>query len=310
MPRFATIDVGSNSVLIHIAERDDDARFEPIADRAVLSRLGEGLAERGALSPEAVERTVDALARFVALAREHGVQDIAAVGTMALRNASNSSALLERAREELGLDIQVIPGEEEARLAFLAARSSLPPSDAAVVVFDVGGGSTEFILGRGASIERRFSLDLGALHLTTEFLTSDPVDPAELLDLQRHLARAFGSLGFGETAGAIGLGGTICNLAANHHGLDEYDPDVVHGTVMDLATLQAQLRSLGALRISQRRELPGIQPKRADTILAGAAVVLAVLRALGAPSLTVSDRGLRHGLLHDRFGAHAPRSRS
>jgi exopolyphosphatase / guanosine-5'-triphosphate,3'-diphosphate pyrophosphatase len=303
MARFATIDVGSSSVLIHVAERLDGGAFTPLADQAELTQLGEGLAATGVLCQQAMARTVHTLAGFVALSRELGVVATAAVGTMALRSARNAPAFVARVQRELGLRIQVLSGEEEARLAFLAASSQLPRSGEPVVVFDVGGGSTEFIHGRGAHIERRESLDLGALQLTAAFLSSDPSSPAELAVLSRHLDEALSGLEPYPASRLIASGGTACNLAAHHLGLEVYDPERVHGTVLSRGTLEAMLTSLCSRTIAERRALPGIQHRRAGTILAGATLIVAVQRKLRAQALTVSDRGLRHSLMHERFGA-------
>ena len=302
MPRFATIDVGSGSVLVHVAEQRPDGSFVTLAGHAVITRLGEGLAETGSLAPAAMERTIVALAELLDLARAHGVDRLAAVGTMALRQATNAPDFVARARRELGLALEVISGEEEARLSFLAARAALPQREAPTVVFDVGGGSTEFIQGRGEHIESRTSLPLGTIVLTRTFLRSDPLAPSELAAFDLHLAGALQLPPLDASGGVIALGGTLCSLAAHHHGLDSYDPDVVHGTVLDRATLATRMEVLSALPLAVRRTLPGIPPKRADTILAGIALAQAVLRALDAPALTVCDRGLRHGLMLDRFG--------
>lgn len=302
MARFAAIDVGSNSVLIHVAERQEGGLFDPVDDRAELTRLGEGLAENDQLSPAAMDRTMAALAGFVDLARTRDVQATVAVGTMALRRARNAQVFVDRARAELGLEIEVISGEEEARLGFLAACSSLPSCEGPVVVFDVGGGSTEFVLGRGGRIERSRSLELGALGLSASFLRGDPPTPAELAALAAHLEQALAGLELGPAHRVIGTGGTACNLAAHHHRLEVYDPGVVHGTVLGRRELAVVLEAMGTLTIPQRGLLPGIQVGRAATILAGTALVLAVLQSLGATALTVSDRGLRHSLLQERFG--------
>ncbi len=300
--RVATIDVGSGSVLVHVAERAPDGGFTALADRAIITRLGDGLTDRGVLAPAAMDRTLEALGELLAVARAHRAEAIAAVGTMALRQARNAQTILDRARAELGLQIEVIPGDEEARLSFLAARAALPRSDAPFVVFDVGGGSTELIQGRGDAIASRTSLPVGTIGPTAGFLASDPPLPAELSRLEDHLQGALRTPGLDASGGVIALGGTLCSLAAHHHGLERYDPDLVHGTVLDRPTLAALLASLAAVPMATRRGLPGIPAKRADTILAGIAIARAVLHTLDASSLTVCDRGLRHGLLLDRFG--------
>ena len=301
MTRYATIDVGSNSALIHVAERRGDGSFEVLADRSEVCRLGEGLRASGRFSPEAMDRTAAALGSFMALARQHEVSEIAAVGTMALRNAANAAAFVERMRAELGLEIQVIEGEEEARLSFLAVRSGLAAAPRKLAIFDVGGGSTEFIFGSAGRIEDKFSLDVGALRLTEQYLDSDPVAAervaALLTDLDAELGRLQASP---ETL--VGMGGAITNMAAVYHGMTSYDPSIIQGTELRRDEIERQVALYTRLPIAGRRQLPGLQPKRADTILAGAAIVATVMRRLGTDRVIVSDRGLRHGLLADRFG--------
>ena len=167
--RYAVVDVGTNSVKFHVAERDAAGAWRTIADRAEVTRLGEGLAETGRLQPEPIARTADAIAAMAAEAERDGVLATAAVGTAALRIAPNASDLIDAVRDRCGLVVEVLPGEEEARLAYLAATSALPLGDGSLVVFDTGGGSSQFTFGRRDRVDERFSVDVGAARYTERF---------------------------------------------------------------------------------------------------------------------------------------------
>jgi len=302
--RFAVIDVGTNSVKFHIGERLDDGTWRTIVDRAEVTRLGEGLVEGGELGDEPSERTVAAIADMVAEARRSGVEAIAAVGTAGLRMASNSAEFLEAVRERTGVEVEVIPGEEEGRLAYLAVRAELDVGDGALVVFDTGGGSSQFTFGRGDTVEERFSVNVGAARFTERFGLDGPVDEATLAAAREAIAADLARLDDRSTPDAVvGLGGAITNLAAVKLGLETYDPDAVQGTELDAAEIDRQIELYASRDADGRRVIVGLQPKRAEVILAGALVVRTVLTKLERDSLTVSDRGLRHGLLLERFGS-------
>jgi exopolyphosphatase/guanosine-5'-triphosphate,3'-diphosphate pyrophosphatase len=301
--RFGVIDVGTNSVKFHVGERAADGSWTSVVDRAEISRLGEGLDEGGTLQPEPMSRTADAIAGMADEARRDDAQDIAAVGTAALRIAPNSSTFVALVRERAGIEVEVIPGEEEARLAYQAARSGLAFGEGSIVVFDTGGGSSQFTFGRGARVDETFSVDVGAVRFTERFGLGGPVSPEQLDEALAAIRADLGRLaGRGRPDALVGMGGANTNLAAVKHGLATYDPDVVQGTVLDRAEIERQIELYRTRTDEQRREIVGLQPKRADVILAGACVVRSVLDAVGCDSLTVSDRGLRHGLLVERFG--------
>jgi len=198
----------------------------------------------------------------------------------------------------------VISGEEEARLAWVGVRTGLAAAAAEVFVVDVGGASTEWIRGAGATLRERRSVDVGAVVLTEQFLVSDPVADDELEAALRHLDGALAPLSpLPPGAQLTGTGGTLTTMAAVHHGLASYDTAVVHGTVLARVDVERQVERFRAHTITERRKtIPGLPPDRADVILGGAAVILAVLRRVGADAITVSDRGVRHGLLVERFG--------
>jgi exopolyphosphatase/guanosine-5'-triphosphate,3'-diphosphate pyrophosphatase len=302
--RFAVIDVGTNSVKLHVGERRAGGGWRTVVDRAEVTRLGEGLQDAGALQPEPLRRTADAIVEMVGESRREGAAEIAAVATAGMRLASNSAELIAAVRERCGVGIEVISGEEEARLAYLAATSELAVGQDSLVVFDTGGGSTEFTFGRAARVEERFSLDVGAAGYTERFGLDGVVSDEDLAQALQAIAADLAQLdGRQRPAALVGMGGALTNLAAVRHGLASYDSEVVHGTVLDRAEVNRQIELYRTRAAEQRREIVGLQPARAEVILAGACIVRTVLEKLQSDELTVSDRGLRHGLLVERFGS-------
>jgi exopolyphosphatase/guanosine-5'-triphosphate,3'-diphosphate pyrophosphatase len=301
--RYAVIDVGTNSVKFHVAERRADGQLVTIIDRAEVTRLGEGLAESGRLADEAVTRTVAAIVAMIDEAIAQRVDGISAVGTAGLRRAPNRDALLDAVEAERGIHVEVITGEEESRLAYLAATSALPAHQGSLVVFDSGGGSTQFTFGESQLIDERFSLDVGAVIEAERYGLEGEVSGEELEQALAGIAADFDRLaGRPRPDAIVAIGGTATNLAAVKHGLAQYDPDVVHGTVLDLAEVDRQIELYRARDAEGRREVVGLQPARAEVILAGACIVRTILTTLDHTSLTVSDRGLRHGVMIDRYG--------
>lgn len=298
MNRYAAIDVGSNSIKMCISEIRE-GREEILVDRIVVTGMGEGLHETGRIGAEAMERNVAALARFTRKGRELGVERFAVVGTMALRTAANAGEFVRRAAEEAGVHVEVISGEEEARLSYLAFLSGFGPTAGRVCVFDTGGGSTEFIIGSGDRMERRLSLNVGSRLPSERFLRSDPVTGAELKNLSRYLDDEFRGLPVGIDL-LVGMGGTVTSLGSVSRGMREYAPGVIRGTILTLGEVERQIETYLAKTIDERKKIPGLMPERADVILAGASVVRAVMIRFGLSQLTVSDRGLRHGLMVDR----------
>jgi exopolyphosphatase/guanosine-5'-triphosphate,3'-diphosphate pyrophosphatase len=301
--RYAVVDVGTNSVKFVIGERTGAGSWTTVVDRAEVTRVGEGLDETGELQKAPMARTVDAIAGMVEETRRDGVEEIAAVGTAGLRIASNSSVFVDAVRERTGIEIEVISGEEESRLAYLAVTSALDLGDGTLAVFDTGGGSSQFTFGRAREVEERFSVNVGAVRFTERFGLDGVVGEDVVADALDTIAADLSQLDDRPPPDMlVGMGGAVTNMAAVSHGLATYDPSVVQGTVLDAAEIDRQIELYRARTADQRREIPGLQPKRAEVILAGACVVRTVLGKLGRDSLTVSDRGLRHGLLAERFG--------
>ncbi len=303
MPSYAAIDVGTNSVKLHIAERQPNGAWRALVDRSEVTRLGNGLRPGGGLTEDACARTLDAISDMAAEARRLGVEAIAAVGTMALRTACDRDKLIDAVRQRCGVEIEVLDGPEESRLGYLAVKAGLGSNADRLAVFDTGGGSTQFTVGRAAVIETRSSLNIGAVRLTEQLRLAGRVSADQLDRALEAIAAEFSPLdGLAAPDLLVGMGGAVTNLAAVKHGLSQYNPDVVQGTVLDRQEIDRQIEFYRSRDTDTRRHIAGLDPRRADIILAGACVVRVVMDKLRQGSLTVSDRGLRHGLLIDRFG--------
>lgn len=303
MSRKAIIDIGSNSIKFFVGELAEDKTIKTILDTNDIARLGEGLDATGIISPEAMERNVASVAAFAAKAKELGADQIVSVGTMALRKAGNSAEFVEKVKKACGVEVQIIPGEEEARLSYLAILSGLPlEKDADLVVFDTGGGSTEFIYGKGTEMVKRFSVNLGAVRITENYLKADPVSCDDVKAAIAQIDREFAEAGVeGRPAKLVGMGGTVTSMGAVKHKMVKYDPAVIQGSTLTRADIEEQIAEYSKRTVEERKELPGLQPKRADVILAGACILKVITDRLGADGLTISDRGLRHGLAFDLF---------
>ena len=304
MSRFAVIDVGTNSVKFHVAEKRADGTLNVCLDRAEVTRLGEGLeAAGGEFTPAAMERTAAAITEMSAEADRLAASAVAAVGTMGVRTARNSDAFVAEVKRRCGVQIEVISGVEEGRLAYLAVKSGLGLADGSMVIFDSGGGSTQFTLGRGNAVAEQFSLNVGAVRFTEKFGLASVVAPG---DLPRALAALAGELAridrVAQPDVLVGMGGAVTNMTAVMLGLARYDPDAIQGSTLTQTEVERQIALYGSRSTEARRQIVGLQPKRAEVILAGACIVKTVMDKLRRDSLSVSDRGLRHGLLLDRFG--------
>jgi exopolyphosphatase/guanosine-5'-triphosphate,3'-diphosphate pyrophosphatase len=256
------------------------------------------------IAAEPLERTVTAIAAMVEEATSQQVRAIAAVGTAGLRIANNREEVVAAIRARTGLTVEVVSGEEEGRLAYLAVRAGLGVPEGSLVVFDTGGGSSQFTFGQGQQVQERFSLNVGAVRYTERYRLAGAVGPevvdAALAAIAADLSRLDGRV---RPDGLVGMGGAVTNMTAVRLELASYDPDRVQGAVLDRDELNRQIELYRSRDAEARRAIVGLQPKRAEVILAGACIVRTVMDKLGQQSLTVSDRGLRHGLLVHRFGA-------
>lgn len=295
MSRVAAIDIGTNSVLLLVAERSSGA-LSAIVERATITRLGEGVDRHGELSAAARARTLECLARYADEARSLGVAAIAAVGTSAMRDARGGPEFAADAARVLGAPPRIVSGDEEARLTFGGALSGLEIAGASLV-FDVGGGSTELVVGAGRVPGARVSLDVGAVRLSERHVAHDPPLPSEL-DAARATVRAALASAPRPPDGAtvVGVAGTVTTLAAIALEIVPYDGARVHGATLSADAVSDVAARLAKLPLARRREVPGLDPKRADVIPCGAVIVEETLSCFGARELVVSDRGVRWGL--------------
>ncbi|MBO5491962.1 MAG: Ppx/GppA family phosphatase [Pyramidobacter sp.] len=301
--RKAIIDVGTNSIKFCLAEETGNGSYTVVKDTNDIARLGEGLKETGLIGPEPLERNAQSVANFAAEAKAAGADEVVAVGTMALRTAKNAAAFIARVKELCGVELKVLSGEEEAQYSYVAVMSGIEgAADADLVTMDTGGGSTEFVFGTAGKIVRKFSLNVGAVRFTEQYLSQMPVAAEKLAEAQAQIKKELSEGGVsGPVKFLVGMGGTVTSMASVKHKMAKYDPDVIQGSTLTLDDINAQIADYAAKTLDQRREIVGLQPKRADVILAGACIVKAVLELTGAKELTVSDRSLRHGLMYELF---------
>jgi exopolyphosphatase/guanosine-5'-triphosphate,3'-diphosphate pyrophosphatase len=297
--RVATVDVGTNSILLLVVDLDGGAP-RVLADRCRIERLGKGVDRTGALDDAAVARGLDAMREYGDAVRALGAERVAAVGTQALREATNGAAFLEPARELLGAPIEVISGRREAELAFLAVARSFPELLAGeLVVCDVGGGSTEIIVGRAGAIASLVSVPVGSVRMSERHLHGDPPTPGEAKAMIADIDGELAAVDLPRGAPLVGIAGTVTTLAAVAIGLDPYDADRVQGMRLARGEVERQLARYLELPVDERRRVRGLDPKRADVIPAGAAVVARMMARVGAADIIVSDRGIRWGLAYE-----------
>jgi exopolyphosphatase/guanosine-5'-triphosphate,3'-diphosphate pyrophosphatase len=230
------------------------------------------------------------------------VQKIFAAGTSALREAKNSEDFLKWVKEKLNLSVEVISGEEEAQLSFLAVSRDLKKTKKSVLVVDVGGGSTEFILGKGDQIDQWASLPLGSVRFTEQFLRSDPVHEEEWEKMKRETLKLFVKIPHPqELFSMVAVGGTATTLASVEQGLKEFVPEKIHHFVLKREALGKQLLLFRSKTNDERRKIPGLPPARADVILAGGTILYLAMEKLECPSVLISCHGVRYGLLYKKI---------
>jgi len=299
--RIGAVDIGTNSVRLLVADVDGGERLRTSHRMGEISRLGEGLDSTGLIDDSAASRTLECLERFVHEAEYSGASRIRVAATNALRVARNGADVAARFSERIGYPVEILTGEEEARLVFLAVLSGLTPPHGRTVVVDIGGGSTEVITGNGEEGTQLISLELGCVRLTERFVQSDPPTPAELRAIRDHVLDVFREkLAHFETTGlerAVGVGGTVTAFGALDLGLVKYDPTRIENHLLTSERIASIERQLCEIPLSQRRGLAGVSRGRADIIPAGAVILAEFVNRFPVPGVYVSTRGLRYGLV-------------
>jgi exopolyphosphatase/guanosine-5'-triphosphate,3'-diphosphate pyrophosphatase len=304
MQRLASIDVGSNTIRLLIAEPAVSVPLQPIHVQRHITRLGENFLPDRILQPAAMDRSIAALKEFVELMGHNGVSTYSAGATAVVREASNGSNFLNLVQSQTGLGVRLLSGFEEARLSLLGVASVISNRESAMVVFDIGGGSTELVWkGEGESSEMESSsLPVGVVHLTETFLQGDPPGHEPCLQLRKYVSNVLTELSFREDFHDtlwVGTAGTVTTLASIWYELTEYDPVRINGTVLERTWLADLCARLAETKLTERRKLTGLEPGREDIILAGALVTLEMMDIFDFSQFTVSDAGLLEGLFLD-----------
>ena len=305
---IAAVDLGTNSTRVLVAragtETGSGVPLEALARRNTITRLGQGVDATGKLADEAVERTLNTLREYRTDLDEHGVARVRVAATSAARDAANRDEFFDAVEEIIGARPELLSGEEEGRMAFRGATGELDPNLAPFLVVDIGGGSTEFILGSAgdpAEVEGVISVDVGCVRLTEKFLVHDPPQPEELTasislveayleDVRRELP------GIANVKTLVGVAGTITTVAAVEIGLPAYDRDRTHHFRLSREAAEDVFRTMATESRADRTHNPGLEEARADVIVGGCCVLVAIMRRMGFDEMVVSEADILDGL--------------
>ena len=299
MARIAVIDLGTNSTRLLVADVDG-GHVRNLERRSIVTRLGDGVDANGALKPESMERVYEIVERYHRLIDRHGAEAIEAVATSAVRDAANRDEFLLGLRERFGVEARLLSGDEEARLTFLGA-TSRRAGDEPTLVVDVGGGSTEFVVGiPGRDPDFHVSTQAGAVRQSERHLHGDPPSASELDELRRDVRQiiegAVPSRVRARVTTGVAVAGTPTSLAAIDQGLEPYDPAKVDGYPLRLDAAERMFKALAGVPLAERCQVPGLHPDRAPTIVAGAAILVAAMVAFGLDRTETSEADILHGV--------------
>lgn len=301
--RVAAIDIGTNTVRLKVCDLAG-GRLTPVAREVEITRLGFKVDETRRLDDAAMNRTVGVLSRYTVKTADLSVDKTIVVATSAVRDAVNRNEFTERAKAGTGADVEIITGEDEARMSFMGATrgSEFESSDRRVAVLDIGGGSTELILGRGSRYEMGKSVDIGSVRLTEMFVRSDPPSETEMEDIrvytQKSLAPTVEAIRKqAQDITLVGVAGTVTTIVAVRDAMTVYDPDKVHMSKLRREDIEDVLSKFTSARLEERRAIPGLEPKRADVIIAGTLIAVSVLDALALDEMIVSESDILDGAM-------------
>ncbi len=297
--KCAAIDIGTNTVLLLIAEKNGEALTD-IADVSNIVRLGEDLVRSGSLKKEAISRTIEGLRNYLGIIESNTVDKIICVGTEALRKAKNGNEFVARVKDMFGLDIEIISGRDEAYYTYLSVSNDEVLQCSDMTIVDIGGGSTEIIDGAENRFAGYVSLPIGSVVLTDAYVSHDPPRADELHNVSSFIRENLTNLRMNKNGPLIGTAGTVTNIAALILGLNEYDKSRIHGYAIRMKDLEGLIASLRPLKSSARRDVPGMEAGREDIIVQGAMILKEVMLHGGFESCIVSAAGVRYGLLYER----------
>jgi len=300
MKRVSAIDIGTNTILMLIADIDSTGEIHVVRDEHVIARLGKGVDEHRMILPETFERVAGYLSEYKRIHRAEHSQQMIACGTSALRDAANRKEFLDFVHARLGIDISILSGDEEAELTYIGSVSEfVRPSQAQrFVVLDIGGGSTEIVVGEELTVKSKSSLDIGSVRLTERFLKTSPPLPGAIEAAKEYVRDRVRSGPVAvEGTQCIGVAGTLTTLAAIDLQLSTYERMKVSGHILTLDVIQKIFDRLKGRRLEELKAIPQILPQRADIILAGILILIELMKRLGVDTIAASDRGLRYGVL-------------
>ncbi|MCX6121370.1 MAG: Ppx/GppA phosphatase family protein [Ignavibacteriales bacterium] len=298
--RLASIDIGTNTVLMLVADVQSNGSLHVVRDEHFIGRLGKGVDEHGIIQKETFQRILDILSQLKDIADSLGVKHLLACGTSALRDAENRQEFIDFMKESLALEIRILSGNEEAELTYLGAVSEyLSKADSTrYAVLDIGGGSTEIVVGSEALVTSSSSIDIGSVRLTERFLKISPPSSTALENavqfVRDHLQNIFPLT---PTTHILGVAGTLTTLAALDLRIPQFDRNLVNRHVITLETIDKIFQELRPLSLDQLRNYPQIHPSRADILLAGIIILREIMKKVHLSEITVSDRGLRYGIV-------------
>ncbi|NMC73088.1 MAG: Ppx/GppA family phosphatase [Geobacteraceae bacterium] len=304
---MAAIDIGTNSIRCIVVEVFEDGAYRILTDEKATVRLGENLSPGGCIAPAAWQRAVESLLRMKKISEGYGVEIVEAVATSAVRCAANGGDFIRAVEEKTGIRIQVISGEEEARLVSLSVLNNFDMEGVRYGMVDIGGGSLEIVTALGNHVEEFYSLELGAVAMTERFLRRDPVADGDLARLCRHVRVSLKEALEGETVTVqvlVASGGTVTSIASMIMAMRREGYDTAHGYEVLRSDIVHLLAMLQRKDLKSRKEIPGLNPDRADIIVAGVAVISELMRFFDANTLRVNERGIREGLILDSLHKH------
>jgi exopolyphosphatase/guanosine-5'-triphosphate,3'-diphosphate pyrophosphatase len=304
--RTAAIDIGTNSIRLLVADvfvHENECKLNTLSRLMVITRLGEGVDGRGYLDREAIARTTAVLRRYREQVESQGAERWEVVATSAAREADNADEFIEAVRTITGREPRLISGEEEARLTFLGATydlGALCPIGQAVAVVDIGGGSTEIIVGANGTISHCYSLDIGCVRMSERFLASDPPRRGELEDMENHIMSVISpyreEISTHSAALTVGTAGTVTTLSGIKQGLSSYVGEAIHHSWLTREEVEELYRRLREAPLERRRSLMRLEPERADVIVGGTGVLVVLLREMGWERVLVSEKDILDGL--------------
>jgi len=303
--RVAVVDMGTNSTRLLVADVEDGGVNE-IERRSTVTRLGRGVDTTQQLATEAIEDVADTVGDYIGIYEPLEPESVSVLATSAVRDAENSGAFIAEFRERFALNARILTGTEEARLTYLGAVAGRAPADGTLVV-DIGGGSTEIVVGSGREVTFHASLQVGTVRHTERHIRHDPPTAPELEALAEDVRKVFFAelavAEFFDVNGGIAVAGTPTSLAAIEQELDPYDPEKVHGYALTLDAIQRMYSMLSGKSLEQRLKVPGLHPGRAPTIVAGVVILIQAMRVFGLPRIEVSEHDILHGAALQASGA-------